>query len=135
MSRAWVPVLGILCAVGLVAVGAPAWTEGPGRGRDGPCRADIEKHCADVERGGGAMARCLREHEKELSPGCRDHMAARHEQMKKRAETVSAACKGEVAKHCADHEPGEGGLMRCLRDHEADLSPDCRAALPDRRRP
>ena len=127
--------LGILCAAGLVAVAVPARAEGPGRERNGPCRPDIEKHCADVERGGGALARCLREHEKDLSPGCRDHVGARHAERKERAEAVSAACKSEVAKHCADHEPGEGGLIRCLRDQEADLSKECRAALPERRRP
>jgi hypothetical protein len=134
MPRPDVRVLGILVAAALVA-GGPSRAEGPGREGNGPCRAEIEKHCADVERGGGATGRCLREHHKELSPACRDHLAGRHAQRKERAQAVSAACKSELAQHCADHEPGEGGLIRCLRDHEADLSKECRAALPERRRP
>jgi hypothetical protein len=132
MARPLLSVLGILIAAGLAA-GSPAPAEGPGH--DGPCRADVQKHCADVERGGGATGRCLREHEKDLSPACREHLAARHEEMRKRADAVYAACKSEVAKHCPDNKPGEGGLIRCLRDHEADLSKECRAALPERRRP
>jgi hypothetical protein len=134
MARRLLRVLGLFVAAGLAA-GAPARAEGPGRGHDGPCRPDVERHCASAERGGGGIGRCLREHEKDLSPACRDHLAARHEQMKKRADAVYAACKTEAAKHCPDHEPGEGGLIRCLRDHEADLSKECRAALPERRRP
>jgi len=79
------------------------------------------------------MGRCLREHEKDLSPACRDHLAARHEQMRARAEAVFAACKSDVSEHCPDQKPGEGGLIRCLRDHQADLTPECRDALPERK--
>jgi hypothetical protein len=133
MARPWLPVLGLCVAAGLAA-GSPARADRSGH--HGPCRADVEKHCAEVEPGGGgAMGRCLREHHEQLSPACRDHLAARHEQMKKRADAVYAACKSEVGKYCPDHEPGEGGLIRCLRDHEADLSSECRAALPERQRP
>jgi hypothetical protein len=134
MTRAWLPALA-LCIAAALAAGAPARAKGPGPGYDGPCGPDIEKHCASAERGGGGIGRCLRQHEQDLSPACRDHVAARHEQMRKRADAVAAACKSEVAKHCPDHEPGEGGLIRCLRDHDADLSKECRAALPERRRP
>jgi hypothetical protein len=30
---------------------------------------------------------------------------------------------------CTDVEPGGGGILRCLRSHEADLSGDCRDVL------
>jgi hypothetical protein len=126
-------VLAVLISAGL-AGGPPARAEKPGPGHDGACRPDIEKHCAGAERGGGATGRCLREHEKDLSPACREQLAAHHAEMKKRADAVYAACKSEVAKHCPGQEPGEGGLIRCLRDHQADLSKECRAALPERRR-
>jgi hypothetical protein len=121
-------VLGFVVAL---AVGAPVAAQGPGRD-PGPCRADVEKHCAGVERGGGGLGRCLREHQAELTPACRDHLAARHEKMRARAEAVFAACESDLAKHCPGKEPGEGGLMRCLRDHESDLTQPCKDALPER---
>ena len=135
MARPLLRVLGLLVA-GSLAAGSGVWAEDPGHAHDGPCRADVEKHCGHVgPGGGGALGRCLREHQKDLSPACREHVAARHEQMKKRSDAVHATCTTEVAKHCPDHERGEGGLIRCLRDHEAELSAECRDALPKRRRP
>lgn len=38
------------------------------------CRADYERHCADVERGEGRAARCLYEHRDDVSPDCRTAM-------------------------------------------------------------
>jgi hypothetical protein len=124
------------CVTASLAAAAIARAEdaSPGR-RDAACRADVEKYCADAQRGGGGIARCLREHEKDLSPACREQLASLHEKASKRAAAVHAACKSETAKYCAEHEPGEGGLIRCLRGHEADLSKECREALPARGRP
>lgn len=132
MARPLLNVLGLFVAAGLAA-GSSARGEGPGSG--GPCRADAEKHCDESERGGGATGRCLREHEKDLSPACRDHLAERREQMKRHANAILAACKGDVWEHCPEQKPGKGGLIRCLREHAADLSKECRAALPESRTP
>ena len=34
------------------------------------CASDVQKFCADIERGKGAMRSCLDQHEKDLSPAC-----------------------------------------------------------------
>jgi hypothetical protein len=34
------------------------------------CRADVQKFCADVERGKGAIVGCLQTHRTELAPEC-----------------------------------------------------------------
>lgn len=34
------------------------------------CRAELERHCADVDVGEGRVAQCLKEHAGELGPGC-----------------------------------------------------------------
>ena len=36
------------------------------------CKADIEKFCKDVKPGGGAIMKCLKEHQAELSEPCKD---------------------------------------------------------------
>jgi uncharacterized protein (DUF2141 family) len=37
----------------------------------GACGTDIRTYCMNVKNGGGRILRCLGEHEKEISPGCR----------------------------------------------------------------
>jgi hypothetical protein len=39
------------------------------------CRADISSHCANVERGGGRIAACLRQNSDKLSSGCRQALS------------------------------------------------------------
>lgn len=41
------------------------------------CAVDVQKHCANVERGKGAMRACLEANEKQLSDGCRAARAER----------------------------------------------------------
>jgi hypothetical protein len=38
-------------------------------------------------------------------------------------------CKADVARLCPNVEPGGGRIIRCLKDHEADLSDACKAAF------
>jgi len=40
------------------------------------CMGDAKKFCADVQRGGGRIVRCLRDHSADLAPACRDGLAS-----------------------------------------------------------
>jgi hypothetical protein len=44
------------------------------------CGDDLQKFCKDVQHGRGAVAQCLKEHETELSPSCRERVAQFKEQ-------------------------------------------------------
>ncbi len=37
------------------------------------------------------------------------------------------ACQAEMDQFCKDVQPGEGRVIKCLRDHDANLSDKCRA--------
>jgi len=39
------------------------------------CKPDIEKLCKDVAPGGGRVVACLKTHEKEVSPACKQEVA------------------------------------------------------------
>ena len=87
----------------------------------GACKADVEKYCKNVEKGGGRIKQCLSDHKADLSTECRTKIE-RHEQRK-------AACKGDVEKFCKDIPRGKGQIKACMKSHENELSPACKALI------
>ncbi|MBX2996478.1 MAG: cysteine rich repeat-containing protein [Bdellovibrionaceae bacterium] len=47
-------------------------------------------------------------------------LADRHE--------VKEACKNDIEKLCKGTKPGKGEVMKCLKEHEAQVSAECKAA-------
>ena len=117
----------IIVAVAGMLLWAAADVLAQGRG---PCAEDAAKYCKDVQPGRGRMAQCLNEHENELSAVCKEHIA----QMKQRGRGIHEACQDDAQKLCKDVQPGGGGIYRCLKEHESELSPACREKLPEGRR-
>jgi hypothetical protein len=89
------------------------------------CEGDVYRLCRDVEPGEGRVARCLKDHESELSQSCQ---GAFNTWRLGRMELV-AACSGDIAKHCQMVPEGGGRIWVCLREHRKDLTSDCRAAV------
>jgi hypothetical protein len=54
----------------------------PGSG-EGPCAADRQKFCGNVPKGGGAIHKCMMEHEAELSEACKARLAKKQEKKAK----------------------------------------------------
>jgi len=44
------------------------------------CKADVEKYCSDVQRGGGRIAECLNKQHDALSEACKTALDARTKQ-------------------------------------------------------
>ena len=101
-----------------LSMGSWAFAEGGTR-----CKGDIEKFCKDVKQGGGRIIKCLKEHESQLSAECK----ARGEEMKEKMKEAHQACKADIDKFCKDVKPGEGRIIKCMQEHEKDLSADCKA--------
>jgi hypothetical protein len=97
----------------------------------GACQVDAEKHCADQVGKPEGMMQCLQGHMDELSPTCRDQMQ-RRAKWAEGAQRLKAACGEDSKKHCAAATAGRGGIVRCLREHESELSDACKQALPPR---
>jgi Cysteine rich repeat len=91
----------------------------------GACRADMKKNCRDVQPGGGRLAMCLKQHESELSPACKEKIA----EAKKDRKELSEACKADAENVCKGIEPGQGRIMRCLAENKEKLSVGCQAEI------
>lgn len=90
--------------------------------RDGPCQSDIKNLCGQVEPGKGGIARCLKEHENEISAECSHRIKDANQKLIEAKE----ACREDAEKYCKDIQPGDGEIVRCLKEHEASLSAKCR---------
>ena len=107
--------------VGLaVSIGAPV-----GAQSKSPCADEITKFCKEVKPGGGRLARCLKEHEKDLSSQCK----ASIDEARARAKGAHEKCADDIQKFCSDVKPGRGGIVRCLKENERQLSPERREQL------
>ena len=114
----WLSVLAGVFCLAIATVASAAQTAKP-------CRDDAAKLCPDVKRGGGAVAKCLREHSSELSPACKDNMA----KAKKKAQEFKQACKDDAKNLCKGVKQGGGKIMQCLKQHESELSPACKEKM------
>ncbi len=91
----------------------------------GPCTDDVAKFCKGVRPGGGAVVKCLQEHESDLSPACKEQIA----KAKQKMQDFKEACRADVTKFCNDVRPGRGRILQCLKQNEAKLSPECKAVM------
>lgn len=112
--------LAVMAGVFCLALSAAVWAE-----EAKPCAGDVEKFCKGVEPGQGRIAKCMKEHEEELTPACKARIA----KVSQKVRQVMRACKEDVEKECKDVEPGGGRKLSCLKAHEDTLSPRCREKM------
>lgn len=90
-----------------------------------PCAYDIAKLCKNTADKGGNIVRCLKEHEKNLLPECREKTEA----VQVMAGKVHKACADDIFARCSNVRTGRIGIMRCLNNHKNELSPECGIGL------
>jgi hypothetical protein len=112
-----------------VAVCLGFWAAPQAFAEKGACREDVAKFCKDVQPGGGRVLKCMMEHENELSPACKANMG----EMKMKVQEAREECKDDVVRFCSEVKPGGGRIIRCLKEHENDLAPQCKARLQSHR--
>lgn len=89
--------------------------------RGGNCKADIEKFCKNVQPGQGRIVQCMKQHENELSHACKEQLEAERE----KEQDFVKACKPDAEKFCKNVKPGQGRVVRCLKQHQTELSANC----------
>lgn len=85
----------------------------------GPCRAEVEKYCAQAQ-GGKQITDCLLDHQQNVSDACYGALKKRLE-----AEDAMKACGPDAKKLCQGVQPGGGRIVNCLLDHQKELSDAC----------
>jgi hypothetical protein len=85
------------------------------------CAREIETFCKDIPPVHGLIPKCLKQHERDLSPACRERITKVAENMKK----AHRACSEDIEKFCGDVHPGGGSIIQCLNDHRNKISPAC----------
>jgi hypothetical protein len=89
------------------------------------CADEIEKFCKEVKPGGGRIMECLKAHEAELCTSCKGKLI----ELQGFIKDCEHACSGDIAQFCKEIQPGGGRIVKCLREHDKQLSPTCSAKL------
>ena len=95
-----------------------------------PCAGDGEKFCQGIQPGGGRIANCLAQHKDELSPGCK----ARVQEVALQLKGVQNGCEDDIMIFCPGVKPGGGRIAKCLKEHQAELSAECKARIAETRK-
>lgn len=119
----------IVAGLTLLALGYPGSASAEPKGTPSParsaskrsCAADAKKLCAGIDRGGGRIDKCLREHAAQLSEPCKEKLIKHSEQ-----NAGQRPCAADAAKFCKGVASGEGRIFECLDRHTAELSPACK---------
>lgn len=105
------------------------------RGKNGPCKAEVEAICGDVERGEGRVKACIEQNLSNFSGQCQERFA-KHKERKEARKAAKAkiknACQADVQNFCADVPDGDRRATRqCMKQHREQLSATCQEALAE----
>ena len=98
------------------------------------CKGDLEQYCSTVTPGNGRLLHCVAAHEDKLSGQCEYALykaASLLEQLSVAIAYVATSCETEIRTMCSDVEAGEGRILSCLAENEADVSETCKKAIAD----
>lgn len=98
-----------------------------------PCAEDAKKFCSDHKGNKKEMMKCMKDHESELSAECKEKAANMKEKMKEKAKDLKENCAEDAKKICNNVKPGHGAILKCLKEHESELSPACKESMPSKK--
>lgn len=109
-----------MCTAGLFAT--------PVRAQQRPCQDDVKRLCPQVTPGTMEARKCITDNVDKLSEACRQRLGSR---ARRQGYPVRLkGCESDLDKFCKGVMPGAGRLMKCLREHEKEVSAECKARLP-----
>ena len=98
------------------------------------CETELTSFCSQVTPGDGRLLHCMAAHEDKVSGQCQYafyQAAAILEQIATATAYLASQCATDIETHCNDVAMGEGRILACLADNEAEVSDACNQAISD----
>ena len=98
------------------------------------CEADLKQYCSQVTPGEGRMLHCVAAHEDKLSGQCEYALyeaATLLQQLSTAIVYVAESCATEIETLCSDVKAGEGRILQCLEEKDAQIGETCRKSISD----
>jgi len=98
------------------------------------CEADLEQYCSQVTPGEGRLLHCVAAHEDKISGQCQLALFGAAVVLSELADAIqylAESCATEIESLCADVAMGEGRVLACLAENEAELGEQCASALTE----
>jgi hypothetical protein len=95
------------------------------------CAQELATYCKDVTPGEGRVLACLFAHQDKLGGPCEYALydaAVRLERAVNALSFVAGECQADLETHCRGIKAGEGRLLECLQQHDAQVSQRCKEA-------
>ncbi len=98
------------------------------------CEADLKQYCSQVTPGEGRLLHCVAAHEDKLSGQCEYALyeaATLLSQLSAAIVYVAESCETEIDTMCGDVKAGEGRVLQCLEENDANIGETCKRAISD----
>ena len=98
------------------------------------CESDINSYCSQVTPGEGRLLHCMAAHEDKISGRCQYafyQAASILEQLATATAYIASQCATDIEAHCSDVAMGEGRILACLNENQAEVSALCKQAVSD----
>lgn len=93
------------------------------------CLKDIQKICPNAIGDKRKLMECINENENKLSSECKTKTNNIKIAAKKRLEDLKKNCTEDAKKLCSGVKPGNGAILKCLRDKSIEASEKCKSLL------
>lgn len=127
-------ILVFMALVIVCGVGTSFAQKGPVETAMEGCKKELDTYCKTVTPGEGRILACLYAYEDKLSGKCVYALyeaANQLERMVMALRYLASECKSDISSLCADTEPGEGRILKCLDKNQAKVSARCKQAAKD----
>lgn len=98
------------------------------------CEQDLDQYCSQVTPGDGRLLYCVAAHADKISGECNFALFEAATVLAQMADAilyVAESCETEIDTLCADVALGEGRILACLEEHDAELGDSCKTALAE----
>ena len=98
------------------------------------CDEDAAQYCPDLPLNSQKSFMCMMAYEHKLADECKLGIAEAALAIRMSAAAINysvRSCEADADKFCLDLQPGEGRIVHCIKEHEAEVSETCLTALKE----